>query len=184
MTSKLIGVTRETLDDPGMRIQIAALEGAGCEQILVDRPGEPSNIRRLALRAARRGDAIACRRWSDLGRAIDDVAKFLAQATANEVTVIELDSGLTTESPAIRAAVDRFSAAISTFHSERTTRALAAARGKGVKLGRTPIIPEADWPKIQELLKSKRTITNIAADYSTTRQTVHQYIKRMERAES
>jgi len=182
MAAKLIGVTRATLDDPEMRVQIAALEAACCEQILIDQPGKAANIRRSALRAARKGDAIACRRWSDLGQGIDEVAKFLAQAIANEVTIIELDSGLTTASPAIRAAVERFSAAISTFHSERTTRALAAARRKGVTLGRSRTIPDADWPKIQVMLKSKRTMTDIAADYATTRQTVHQFIKRMERA--
>lgn len=179
MGSRRIGLGRPTPDDPDMLAQISALTGAGCTQLHLDRPSQPGNVRRLALSKAKPGDEILCLELRHLAQTIDDVAGFLAKAGERGVNVVELSSGFTTAEPLSHEAVERFHSAVSGFHGERTRRALASARQKGVRLGRLPAISPADLETIRSKIRSGVSITAIAEEYSTSRQTIYKYIKRI-----
>jgi DNA invertase Pin-like site-specific DNA recombinase len=104
---------------------------------------------------------------SRLARNVSDLAAMLDNAQSRGYGLVAIDTGLDTSTPAGRMVIQILGVAAEyerAMISDRTKRALAAARARGVELGRKPILEREIVSKIHSLRQTGKTYEAIAAD--------------------
>lgn len=138
-----IGYARVSTEEQNLDLQRIALEATGCDTIITDqgisgaRVERPGLNRVLAL--ARRGDTVVVWRLDRLGRSLSHLVCLMAEFRVNGIHFASLNEAIDTGTSAgmfmfhMIAALAEFERALI---SERTRAGMAAARVRGVKLGR------------------------------------------------
>ncbi|MFC0693890.1 recombinase family protein [Paraburkholderia humisilvae] len=173
-----IGYARVSTDEQNLRMQVDALQVAGCDRIFTDQGISGADFCRPGLDAAleqlRPGDALVVWRLDRLGRSLTrlvDLINFLARREVDFICVME---SINTQSPG-GVLVFHMMAALAEFErsviSERTRAGLAAARAQGAQLGRKRALSPA---QLKQALQLARTLplTEVARRFNVHPRTV------------
>ncbi|OJS99972.1 recombinase family protein [Marinobacter nauticus] len=181
----IIGYARVSTQDQNPEFQIDALEKAGCEQIFQEKFTGKVRERpelSLCLRMLRKGDILVVWKLDRLARSLKDLVEIVQDLSQREVGFKSLTESIDTTSPGGRLVFHIFGALAEFEHDlirERTQAGLEAARARGRKGGRKPVMSEADIRKAAAMLSDPLiTKTEVAAHFGVTRATLNSSLNR------
>lgn len=179
-----IGYARVSTDDQTLNMQLDSLKAAGCTQIYqeqasgkqVDRP-ELAH----ALKALRKGDTLVVWRLDRLGRSLSHLVESVTTIEALGASFESLTEKIETGSATGRL-VFHFFAALAEFErnliSERTKEGLKAARKRGNKGGRKPVLDAKAIKQVRALMADRSTRpADIAAQYKISKSTLYNIMR-------
>lgn len=184
-----IGYARVSTDDQSADLQLDALNTAGCDQIYVEKvSGALGKAKRpelnSCLKSLRKGDTLVCWRLDRLGRSLQDLVNIIEELREKEIYFESLSEKIETESSTGRLVFHLF-AALSEFERnlirERTKAGLEAARARGRKGGRRPIMTRRKLELAKSMLASGHTYKEVANSFGITRGGLYQALARAER---
>ena len=133
----LIGYARVSTQDQTLRLQHDALTDGGCEKLSGTSMTLPAREKLLAF--ARKGDVVVVWKLDRLGRSLRDLIGVVNSLQDRGVGLRSLQEAIDTTTPAGKLTFHIF-AALAEFERdmirERTSAGLAAARKRGVAIGR------------------------------------------------
>lgn len=138
-----IGYARVSTEEQCLDLQLLALQAAGCDTILSDHGVSGSRFDRPglhdALRVAQAGDTLVVWRLDRLGRSLSHLVEVVSNLGRHNIEFISLTESIDTRS-STGMLMFHMIAALAEFErsliSERTRAGMAAARARGVKIGR------------------------------------------------
>jgi DNA invertase Pin-like site-specific DNA recombinase len=176
----LIGYARVSTADQNLDLQHDALARAGCERVFEDKASVARDDRpglRDALSHCRQGDVIVVYKLDRLGRTMRGLVELVADLAQRKIEFRSLSDGIDTTTT-----IGRF-----TFHllgalaemerdliRERTNAGLAAARARGRKGGRKPVLTEKKLDAARALLQDRnRSVGEVAKQLGVGRTTLY-----------
>jgi DNA invertase Pin-like site-specific DNA recombinase len=175
-----IGYARVSTYDQSKDSQIDALTSAGCERIYQENfTGKTKNRPELArmIDSLRGGDIVVVQRLDRLGRSLKDLIELLDCFKQHGVQFISLNENIDTTT-AVGELAFHMIGSIAQFErrliSERTKAGLKAARARGRRGGRKPILSSSDIKKAQAmLLDPDMTKAEVAKHFNISRPTLN-----------
>ncbi len=156
----LLGYARVSTDDQTTRLQLDALEAAGCDRTFSERASGASSERPVlaeVLSHSRDGDTLVVWRLDRLGRSLPHLIETVQKLEGAGVALRSLTEGIDTTTSNGRLIFHLFGA-LAQFERElireRTMAGLAAARARGRKGGRPPKLSAEKLRVAQRLLKT------------------------------
>lgn len=181
-----LGYARVSTGEQNLSLQTDALRSAGAERIYEDKGVSGSTVLKPAyadlLRQARAGDEIMVWRLDRLGRSLPSLITELELLASINVGFRSLTEQIETVTPAGRLffhVVGAFAQFERDVIKDRTNAGLQAARRKGVKLGRPPVITDIQWREAV-ILMAKPTnwsVAKVASFLNVSRQAVYKRLK-------
>ncbi len=176
----LMGYARVSTDEQTTRLQLDALEAAGCERTFSERASGASAERPVLadlISHTRKGDTLVVWRLDRLGRSLPHLIETVQKLEAAGVALKSLTEGIDTTTPNGRLIFHLFGA-LAQFERElireRTVAGLAAARARGRKGGRPPKLSAEKLRVAQRLLKDpESTVSEVARILGVHRSTLH-----------
>lgn len=183
---KRIGYARVSTDDQKLDLQKDALTKAGCADVYEEKVSGKSTLDRPALdyclRALSHGDTLVVWRLDRLGRSLPDLVRIVTELESKGITFESLTEKIETGSATGKLVFHVF-AALAEFERniirERTQAGLMAARARGRKGGRKPVLGEKQMREIRLLLADPGIrVSDVAKRYGVSRATLYKYIGR------
>ena len=180
----LIGYARVSTHDQNLDLQRDALEAAGCERVIVDTMSGAASARpglaqlKDVLRA---GDTLVVWRLDRLGRSLKDLIAWMGYLEEREVGLRSLHEAIDTTTPTGKLTFHVFGA-LAEFERalirDRTQAGLAAARARGRKGGRRPVL-NADKRALAVKLYEERqhSIAKICHMMGISKPTLYSYVR-------
>ncbi len=181
----LIGYARVSTGDQSLDPQVDRLKEVGCEQVFSDH-ASGKLARRPQLDAAlaylRKGDVLVITKLDRLGRSVRNLVELADILAEREIDLRVLDQGIDTSTIGGKLVFHIFSA-IAEFErgliSERTHDGLAAARARGKKGGRRPVLSEMQRAEARRMHDSKQyTVQQIADALHCSPATIYRAMER------
>lgn len=183
-TGKLIGYARVSTEDQDLRMQVTALEKAGCWNIYKEHRSATRGPRPefdLAMIDLRPGDTLLVWKFDRLVRNARDAYKLLDRVEEIGAEIRSLtEPHLSTKTP-----IDRFCFGLTALlaqlevdtTAERTTAGIKALREQGFLYGPQPMLSES---KAKALIKYRKTATAAATAkrFGVSASTVNNYVRR------
>ena len=172
---ELVGYARVSTADQDPRLQVQALERAGCARVLVDQASGATTSRPQldeALRYLRPGDTLVVWKLDRLGRSLRHLLEVVADLGARDVGFRSLTEQLDTTTPAGRmlfAVVGALAEFERDLIRERTLAGLAAARANGRRGGRTSTVSASQLRTARRLLEEGSTQVEAAGAVGVSR---------------
>lgn len=139
----LVGYARISTVDQNPDLQIQALKAAGCERVFIDEGYSGSKTQRPGLKKALKrlneGDSLIVWRLDRLGRSMRHLIELTSHLDANGVEFRSLSDAIDTSTAGGKLyfhMMGAFAEFERNLISERTKAGMAAAKARGVKLGR------------------------------------------------
>jgi len=167
-----IGYARVSTDDQNLDLQIAALKRADCRRIFTDRgvsglrpsrPGLDALLRRL-----RPGETLVVWRLDRLGRSLRALVDLIDTLGQRDIHFVSLTENIDTDSPGGRL-LFHVMAALAEFErsliSERTRAGMAAARARGLNVGRRASLTDEQRAEAVRALRDNCPIKDLAEHY-------------------
>ncbi len=178
-----IGYARVSTPDQILDRQIHALNAAGCLRVFHDKQSGRTRQRpqlEMCLDYLREGDTLTVVSLDRLSRSLNDLTTIVTGLRDNGIGFRSLNESLDTTTPGGRL-VFHFFAAIAEFLRESivegTREGLAAARARGVTLGRPRVLNPEQVNHARQLLASPdNTVSSIARLLGVSRATVYSYV--------
>ncbi|MEO1207187.1 MAG: recombinase family protein [Pseudomonadota bacterium] len=186
-TGRLIGYARVSTDDQRLDMQLDALQRAGCAPIFYDhgvsggeseRPGLSEALRHLV-----EGDTLVVYKLDRLGRSVLHLADLITRLDNESVQFCSLTEGIDTTTAGgklvyhVFAAVAEFSR---TLIRENTCAGIEAARGRGVRIGRPPLLSDADVLEAHRFMhQDGATYRRTAERFGVSESTLHRSLGRL-----
>src|SRR6266446_476780 len=140
------GYCRVSTDDQNPDLQLAALKKAGCKKIFTDK-ATGAHVKRpelvKCLKALKAGDVLIVWKLDRLGRSLHDLIGLLDDLKTRGVAFRSVTEAIDTATPTGRAMwqmVGILAELERSLIQERTKAGRAAARARGVKMGRKPLL--------------------------------------------
>lgn len=180
---RLIGYARVSTVTQDPSLQLDALAAAGCERVYTDKvSGKLTTRPQLdrALRALQAGDTLVVWRLDRLGRSLPHLLQLVMDLESRGVGFRSLTESIDTSSAAGRLVLAVFGA-LAAFErdllSERTAAGLAAARARGRRGGRPPVMTEAKLEVARRLVaEGELSMAEIAATIGVGRSTLYRHL--------
>lgn len=176
----LIGYSRVSTNDQDHALQTDALTKAGCVKVFSDTASGTLDRRPQldkALEYLRPGDTLVVWKLDRLGRSVKHLITTVTELGKRGVGFRSITEGFDTTTPGgkllfhVLAGIAQFERDII---SERTHAGLAAARARGQKGGRRPVMTPVKLAKAREMYDSKQhTMAEIAETVSVSRATLY-----------
>lgn len=138
-----IGYARVSTIDQNLDLQLDALDSAGCVYIYQDDGVSGKKAKRhgldLALHKLEQGDTLVVWKLDRLGRSLQHLIEIMKELERRGIEFVSLSDAIDTSTPHGKLffhIVGAFGEYESNLISERTKAGMAAARARGVKLGR------------------------------------------------
>lgn len=154
----LIGYARVSTEDQELKLQIAALERAGCERIYADKRSGKNLDRiewRKCYRDLRSGDTLVVWKLDRLGRSVLDLVKLAEYFHDEGIELLSTTENFDTKTPMGRF-MFHFLAGLAQWErdviSERTKAGMDVKREEGWVPGRPPRVTPEVWHKAIELV--------------------------------
>lgn len=180
----LIGYARVSTHDQNLDLQRDALEQAGCARIYEDRLSGAASARpgldklREVLRA---GDTLVVWRLDRLGRSLKDLIAWALWLEEQGAGLRSLTESLDTTTPGGKLTFHIFGALAEferTLIRDRTQAGLAAARARGRKGGRRPVLNADKQALAVRLYNERQTpIGRICAMMGISKPTLYAYVR-------
>lgn len=182
---ELIGYARVSTVEQEPALQLDALEAAGCSRVFADRASGAASERLELSRALdhlRAGDTLVVWKLDRLGRSLRHLIDTVAELEDRGVGFRSLHESIDTTTPSGRLIFHVFGA-LAEFERdlirERTRAGLAAARARGRRGGRPPVMTEAKAALARQMYDSgEHTVAAIAATLGVSRATVYRTVAR------
>lgn len=189
----LIGYARVSTHDQHARLQIEALERAGCAMIFTDEGVSGAAVIKPklieALAQAKPGeDTIVVWKLDRLSRSIRDLIDIVDQLRARGIGLRSIHESVIDTTTAAGNLIFQIFGAFAEFergtNHERTMAGIAAAQRAGTRFGRPQSINDAQWSKAKTLLAADppTTIADVATLLNVSRQAIYRRLER-DRAE-
>lgn len=170
-----IGYARVSTEEQNLDMQLHALEAIGCEQIFEDRGISGAVSERPGLESAlttlRKGDVLVVWRLDRLGRSLHHLIEIVTSLKDQGIGFLSVQEQINTTSSGGRFYL-HILAALAEFEREmireRTKAGMAAAKRRGVKLGRPQKLSEADIIDAQARLLSGAKRQDIAKSFGVS----------------
>ena len=181
----LLGYARVSTYDQTTRLQLDALQAAGCERTFSENASGATAERPVLadlMSHTRKGDTLVVWRLDRLGRSLPHLIETAQKLEAAGVALKSLTEGIDTTTPNGRLVFHLFGA-LAQFERElireRTVVGLAAARARGRKGGRPPKLSAEKLRVAQRLLKDpESTVSEVARTFGVHRSTLHKALQR------
>ena len=184
----LIGYARVSTHDQDPRLQVDALESAGCTRIYVDEGVSGAAVIKPELakalkRAQSDHDTLVVWKLDRLGRSTRDLIDTVAMLRERGIGLRSLkEEAIDTTTPTGNLVFQIFSVIAEyerNANHERTMAGIAAARKAGVRMGRPPSITEAKWRHARTVLEMTPAlpVSAIAEMLGVSRQTVQRRLQ-------
>ncbi|WP_428418635.1 recombinase family protein [Methylibium sp.] len=181
----IIGYARVSTQDQNPQLQLDALSGTGCEQVFHEAATGTQRERPelvACLRTLRKGDSLVVWKLDRLARSLKDLVEIVHDLNQRGVGFKSLTESIDTTSSGGRLVFHIFGALAEFEHSlirERTIAGLAAARARGRKGGRKPVLSQADVRKAVAMLADPNiTKTEVAKHFGVSRVTLNAALTR------
>ena len=185
-----IGYARVSTDEQNLALQLDALARAGCERIFHDQGISGIALARPALSEAlaalRPGDVLVTWKLDRLGRRLSHLIEIIARLDAQDIGFASLSEAIDTTTASgrllfhVMGALAEFERALI---SERTRAGMAAARARGVPIGRPPKLAIVDVVQASpELAAGTATRTKLADVLGVSPLTLDRALKRLDLA--
>ncbi|GAB3319884.1 recombinase family protein [Larkinella ripae] len=181
-----IGYARVSTLDQNLSLQLNALQKAGCEKIYQEKiSGTKTQRPQLdkMIEHVRAGDTIVFWKLDRLGRDVKHLIELVGDLEKREVGLISLNDPIDTTTAQDRL-VFRIFASLAEFEREtireRTLAGVAAAKAKGVVLGRPEgLTDEAKRQArvVESLHRDGVSVSEIARQLKISRTTAYSYLK-------
>lgn len=181
----LIGYARVSTEDQLLDLQIEAFEKAGVERTYEEQVSGAKTKRPIleeCLRSLREGDVLVVWRLDRLGRSVPELIKIMDELQTRGIGFRSLNEAIDTTTAAGKM-VFHMLAAFAEFErnliSERTRAGLKAARHRGHKGGRKPVM-DAKMTKAARAMLSDPTCTmqEVADTLKVSRTAIYNALKR------
>src|SRR5215510_710860 len=173
-----IGYCRVSTDDQNPDLQLAALKRAGCKQIFTDK-ATGAHIKRpelaKCLKALKVGDVLVVWKLDRLGRSLHDLIGLLDDLKTRGVAFKSLTESIDTATPTGRAMwqmVGILAELERSLIQERTKAGRAAAKARGVKMGRKPLLSASQVAHARKLLEQGQRARQIGQLLKVSERTV------------
>lgn len=165
-----IGYARVSTDEQNLDLQRQALNAAGCKSVFEDQGVSGSALKRdgltAALKTANSGDVLVVWKLDRLGRSLPQLLDTLTDLREQNIEFQSLQEQIDTTSAGGRFYM-HILAALAEFEREmirdRTKAGMAAAKRRGVKLGRPTKLAPFQINEARRMIEDGRTRTEIAA---------------------
>lgn len=185
----LIGYARVSTQDQHTRLQIEALENAGCTKIFVDEGVSGSAVikprLKEALAYARPGeDTLVVWKLDRLSRSIRDLIETAERLKSLGIGLRSIKESVIDTTTAAGNLIFQIFGAFAEFergtNHERTMAGIAAAQRAGTRFGRPQSISDLQWAKAKDLLEADppARITDIAVLLGVSRQAIYRRLER------
>jgi DNA invertase Pin-like site-specific DNA recombinase len=179
----LIGYARVSTTAQLLDRQLRALDDVGCTKVFSDQlSGRDADRPQLqaCLTYLRAGDTLVVPSLDRLSRSLQDLITLVAQLRRRGIGFRSLHEALDTTTPGGRLVFHVF-AALAEFIRELivdgTREGLAAARARGVRLGRPPAMTPEQVRHARDLLaRPDNTVSSIARLLGVSRSTIYKYV--------
>lgn len=179
-----IGYARVSTTDQNLNSQTDALTLAGCTKIFADKiSGKLAKRPQLdaALEYLREGDVLVITKLDRLGRSLKNLIELSAQLQARGIDLVVITQGIDTTTPSGRLMFNLL-AAVAEFQREliveNTREGLEAARARGKKGGRKPVMTPDKIAIARQMYDSKlHTVDAIAKTLSVSRPTIYRALE-------
>jgi Enterobacteriaceae phage serine recombinase len=175
-----IGYARVSTDDQNPALQTAALKKAGCKKIFEDRGVSGVVAKRLSLtrclNALQAGDTLIVWKLDRLGRSLRDLITFLDNLKQRGIQFQSITEAINTGTPAGRAMWQIIGALAELERSmiiERTKAGIAAAKARGVKLGRKRKLMPQQIAHARKLIEGGESPAHVAQLLKVARSTLY-----------
>lgn len=177
------GYARVSTDDQNLNLQLDALNAAGVTHIFTDklsgktrkRPGLEDLLSQIGP-----NDTLVVWRLDRIGRNFRDLVDIADELRERGANLISLTEGIDTSS-SIGEVIYRLMIVFADFERkvivERTNAGLAAAKARGVRLGRRRKLTERDIQLIRKMIESGISRNVVAKQYAVGRTTVYRNIR-------
>lgn len=180
-----IGYARVSTKDQKLALQLDALSEAGCTPIFRDhgvsgakgsRPGIDAMLSNLTA-----GDTVVVYKLDRLGRSVLHLSDLLVKFQNEGIHFVSLTEGINTTTPGGKLVFHLFSA-FAEFQRdiilENTLCGLEAARKRGSRLGRPPILDPRTVLKAERFISSGMRREDVATMFGVSRMTLDRAIQR------
>lgn len=180
----LIGYARVSTDDQHLNLQHDALAAAGCERLIEERASgakaERTGLANL-FNILRAGDTVVVWRLDRLGRSLKDLIALVEQLEALGVGLRSLQEQIDTSSNGGKLIFHVFGA-LAEFERnlirERTHAGLVAARARGRRGGRKPVLDLAKKTLALQLYQQRtHTVQQICGLMGISKSTLYNYLE-------
>jgi DNA invertase Pin-like site-specific DNA recombinase len=179
----LLGYARVSTTDQQPHLQVDALERAGCYRVFVETASGAAADRPVlaqVLDQLRPGDALVVWKLDRLGRSLRHLVETVSELAERGVGFRSLQEAVDTTTPGGKLVFHVF-AALAEFERdlvrERTSAGLAAARARGRRGGRPPVLSGHKLQVAQEMYASGQyTVAAIAKTLSVSRASVYRHL--------
>jgi DNA invertase Pin-like site-specific DNA recombinase len=178
-----IGYARVSTLDQNPDLQHQALTAAGCEQVFEDRVSGTAVKRPgldQALGLVGKGDVLIVWRLDRLGRSLPHLIDIIRDLGNKGVGFRSLSESIDTTTAGGRL-VFHMMGALAEFERalivERTRAGLVAAKTRGVRLGRRPVISRAQLDHARTLIEGGESATAVARSLKVGRATLYRALK-------
>jgi DNA invertase Pin-like site-specific DNA recombinase len=179
-----IGYARVSTDEQNLGLQVDALKAAGCARIYRDNGVSAVACERpaftRALAGLRRGDTLVIWKLDRAFRSLLDALNVLADLERRGVHFHSLTDAIDTTTPMGRFAYqirNAFSELERELIVERTKAGIAAARRRGVRIGRPPKLTSAQVEKAAAHLAAGATVAALARRLRVSPRTLSRAIR-------
>lgn len=180
----VVGYARVSTTDQDPALQVQALAAAGCERTFIDRASGVLTQRPeldAALAYLREGDTLVVWRLDRLGRSLRHLLDVVSQMGGRGVGFRSLTEALDTETSSGRL-LFAIVAAIAEFERdlirERTQAGLAAARARGHRGGRKPLMTATKLALARRMHDEGVAASEIAHTLGVSRPTVYRHLQK------
>lgn len=176
---RLVGYARVSTDEQHLGLQLQALREAGCKTIYQDHGVSGATMRREGLgrllQSLSKGDKLIVWRLDRLGRSLGGLISLLEQLGHRGVRFCSLCEQIDIDSPGGKL-VFHMMAALAEFEraliGERTRAGMAAARARGIRLGRPPSLSPPQCLQARAMIEAGHPPTQVAAHYGVSPRTL------------
>lgn len=178
--TQLLGYARVSTTDQTPRLQLDELHAAGCARVWTDHAtGTRADRPQLTavLDHLRAGDTLIVWRFDRLARSLTDLIAIATRLHEQDVGLRSMREQIDTTTPGGRLIFHVFGA-LAEFESdlvrERTTAGLAAARARGRRGGRRPVMTQAKTQAARQMHAARQhTAQEIADALGVSRATIY-----------
>jgi DNA invertase Pin-like site-specific DNA recombinase len=183
LTGGLVGYARVSTSAQLLDRQTRALAEAGCVRVFADkRSGRDAERPELTacLAYLRPGDVLVVPSLDRLARSLQDLIALVGELRRRGVGFRSLHESLDTTTPGGRLVFHIFAALAEFIRElivEGTHEGLAAAKARGVRLGRPPAMTPEQIRSARDLLtRPENTVSSIARLLGVSRSTIYKYV--------